>query len=49
MVVMAALLIAGYSGDDELDTWRTWLLVAAVASAYVLSRGIAKAGSRDRH
>ena len=48
-LTIVALLIAGYSGDDELDTWRTWLLVAVVASAYILSRGIAKAGSHDRH
>ena len=46
--VMAALLIAGYLRDDSLNTWRTWLLVTVVASAYILSRGIAKAGSPDR-
>ena len=49
LLTIAALIIAGYAGDDELNTWRTWLLVATVASAYILSRGIAKAGSHDRH
>ena len=49
VAAIAGLLIFGYAGDDELDTWRTWLLVATVASAYILSRGIAKAGSSDRH
>ena len=45
---IAGLLIAGYLHDDTLNAWRTWLLVAVVASAYIVSRGIAKAGSSDR-
>jgi hypothetical protein len=47
-LTILALLIAGYAGDDSLDTWRTWLLVTVVAAAYIVSRGIAKAGSADR-
>lgn len=46
---MLALLVAGYASDDTLTTWRTWLLVTVVAAAYIVSRGIAKAGSADRH
>ena len=46
--LMLALLVAGYLRDDTLTTWRTWLLVTVVGTAYVLSRGIAKAGSPDR-
>ena len=45
---IAGLLVAGYLHDDTLNAWRTWLLVAVVASAYIVSRGIAKAGSSDR-
>jgi hypothetical protein len=48
LAAIAALLVAGYLHDDSLDTWRTWLLVTVIASAYVVSRGIAKAGSGDR-
>ena len=47
-LAILALLVAGYAADDSLDAWRTWLLVTVVATAYVLSRGIAKAGSADR-
>jgi hypothetical protein len=47
IVAVAAVLIAGYSADDSLDAWRTWLLVAVLSSAYVVSRGLAKAGSRE--
>jgi hypothetical protein len=45
LLTVAALLVASYLTGQELDAWRTWLLVTAVVSAYVLSRGIAKAGS----
>ena len=46
---IAGLLIFGsLHDDDSLNNWRTWLLVAVVASAYIVSRGIAKAGSSDR-
>lgn len=48
-LTMLALLVAGYASDDTLTTWRTWLLVTVVAAAYIVSRGIAKAGSADRH
>ena len=48
-LTILALLVAGYADDDSLDTWRTWLLVTVVAAAYIISRGIAKAGSADRH
>jgi hypothetical protein len=48
LATVAALLVAGYLHDDSLNTWRTWLLVTVISSAYVLSRGIAKAGSHDR-
>jgi len=37
-------------GDDPTDAFpavRAWLYVAITASAYMVSRGLAKAGSRD--
>jgi hypothetical protein len=45
---VAALLIAGYASDDSLNVFRTWTLVTVVVSAYIVSRGFAKAGSYDR-
>lgn len=46
-VATAAVLIFGYSGADEMDTFRTWLLVSVLSSAYVLTRGLSKSGSRE--
>jgi len=48
--VIAAIIIVGYVNDsDTLDAQRIWTLVAVVASAYMISRGLAKAGSHDSH
>ena len=44
--IIAALAIA-MSQLDNFDADRGWLLITAIAAAYVLSRGIAKAGSRS--
>jgi hypothetical protein len=43
--VIAAILIAS-AVSDSLDDVRAWTLVAGVAAAYIISRGLAKAGSR---
>jgi hypothetical protein len=47
----AAAAIAAFAialgTNDLVDGFRGWLLIAIVASAYILSRGIAKAGARD--
>ena len=43
--VVAAILIAAASADN-FDAPRAWTLVAVVASAYVVARGLAKSGSR---
>jgi hypothetical protein len=42
---VAAILIASAVADN-FDAPRAWTLVAVVASAYMVSRGLAKAGSR---
>ena len=44
---VAAVVIFGYSGSDEFDTYRTWQLVTILSAAYIVSRGIAKAGARE--
>src|SRR5215216_4895400 len=53
-VVIAAILVSAAaikggdtSGTDEFIARQAWLYVAIVASAYMISRGLAKAGSRD--
>jgi hypothetical protein len=43
--VIAAILIAS-AISDSLGDVRAWTLVAGVAAAYIISRGLAKAGSR---
>ena len=42
-VIVAILAAAAIS--DSLGDVRAWTLVAAVAAAYIISRGLAKAGS----
>jgi hypothetical protein len=47
-LAMAALLVVvGYADDDGLGITLAWELAAGVIAFYILSRGIAKAGSRD--
>ena len=43
--VIAAILIATWV-SDSLNDVRGWTLVAAVAIGYMLSRGLAKSGSK---
>jgi len=44
--MIAAILIAA-AVDDALDASRAWLLATIVAAAYIVSRGLAKSGTRD--
>ena len=48
-VIVAILAASAYS--DSLGDVRAWTLVAGVAAAYIISRGLAKAGSSytDEH
>ena len=43
--VNAAILIAAWV-SDSLDDVRAWTLVAAVATGYIISRGLAKSGTK---
>ena len=47
--ILVASQVVGEEGDsgDAFPAVRAWLYVAIVASAYMVSRGLAKAGSRD--
>ena len=48
-ILLSAALIKGgdTSGTDEFIARQAWLYVAIVASAYMISRGLAKSGSRE--
>ena len=45
VAVNAGILIAAWV-SDSLDDVRAWTLVAAVAIGYIVSRGLAKSGSK---
>jgi hypothetical protein len=51
--ILIASAVVGDSGDDGDETGdafpavRAWLYVSIVGAAYMVSRGLAKAGSRD--
>jgi hypothetical protein len=45
VAVNAAILIAAWV-SDSLDDVRAWTLVAAVSVGYIVSRGLAKSGSK---
>ena len=53
LIASAAILIAGLvtkagdGNDDRLLANDTWLYFAIVTAAYLVSRGLAKAGSRE--
>jgi len=50
LLSVAAILVVTYqSGANTLSSWHGWLLVAVLSSAYMFSRGIAKAGSREAY
>lgn len=48
LVACAAILVAAYT-DEAFDVDHAWTLVAGVTAAYLLSRGISKAGSQERY
>ena len=49
--VGAVLAIAGIAitaaASDAFGAWRAWILITAVAVGYMVSRGIAKSGTRS--
>jgi hypothetical protein len=48
-VVLAIIALAITAGaDDSIDAWRFWILATVLVSFYVLSRGIAKSGTKSR-
>jgi hypothetical protein len=53
MIIGVAALIGlyNYTDNPSLDLWRTCLLCSLIATAYIVSRGLAKSGTvrRDSH
>ena len=47
ILVCAAAIKGGDNGTDEFIARQAWLYVSIVAGAYMISRGLAKSGSRD--
>lgn len=47
IVMIAAVAGVLIATNKNLTAWHGWLLVTVIASAYMVSRGIAKAGSYD--
>ena len=47
IAMAVVLVVVGYADDDGLGVNRAWELAAGVIALYILSRGIAKAGSSD--
>ena len=47
LVSAAAIKGGDTAGTDEFIARNAWLYVSIVASAYIISRGLAKAGSRE--
>ena len=49
--VGAVLAVAGIAitaaSSDAFGAWRAWILITAIVGAYMLSRGIAKSGTRS--
>jgi hypothetical protein len=46
-ILVSAAAIGDTNGTDEFVARQAWLYVAIVAGAYLISRGLAKAGSSD--
>jgi hypothetical protein len=47
LAMVAAILVAVYVGDADLDASDGWRYASWVAAAYIVSRGLAKLGTRE--
>ena len=47
IAAIVAILIAVYVGDADLDAADGWRYASWVAAAYIVSRGLAKLGTRE--
>lgn len=49
MIVVIAVTLIAAAVADNFDAPRAWLIVGAVATGYIVSRGLAKAGNAHHH
>jgi hypothetical protein len=49
LAAIVAILVAVYVGDADLDASDGWRYASWVAAAYIVSRGLAKLGTREPH
>jgi hypothetical protein len=47
IAMIVALIVAVYVGDADLDAADGWRYASWVAAAYIVSRGLAKSGTRE--
>jgi hypothetical protein len=47
LAAIVAILVAVYVGDADLDATDGWRYASWVAAAYIVSRGLAKLGTRE--
>lgn len=47
LAMIVALVVAVYVGDADLDATDGWRYASWVAAAYIVSRGLAKLGTRE--
>jgi hypothetical protein len=47
IAMIVALVVAVYVGDADLDASDGWRYASWVAAAYIVSRGLAKLGTRE--
>ena len=47
-LISTIALIITAAVDDSIDSWRYWVLQTALTAFYLLSRGIAKSGTKSR-
>jgi hypothetical protein len=45
MVILIIVILIATAVSDSLNDTRAWLLVTVIGAAYIVSRGIAKAGT----
>ena len=45
--IAALIVVYNLADDPSLDLWRTCLLATVLGAAYMIGRGLAKAGSSD--
>ena len=48
MIVVIAVTLIAAAVADNFDAPRAWLIVGIIASGYIVSRGVAKAGNAHR-